>query len=146
MKYGFEACNDYQKSLNKIPVFSIEWLLQNNINHITKYEFTNKSELNSVISSYQDLIYQERIKRRDMENFLDKNKLSFQFYIIKPNEGYSKHECEECTNYGYFSYKKCMICDYKTCLDHFYCCKCKIPIVMIYYRNIDDQILEKIEN
>lgn len=48
MEYGFKALGDYRKCKYKMPVFSLEWLLFENLSNLHKIEFDKNNHVKEV--------------------------------------------------------------------------------------------------
>ena len=87
------------------------------------------------------LISKENRSRKNKQLNFDKNNFSYQIFEIDDKEPYYNLECDECTNYGYFSYMMCNNCKVKMCLNHNFPCyhfyKNKaLTKILLYYRNL----------
>lgn len=135
IKFGLEAVDDYNKEESKIPVFSIEWLIHQNLQRgQTKFSSSQKSLL-LMTQMYQELIEEEKRRRINTEMNLNERKIKYSIHRIPSyDESYLDKECFVCRNYAYFSYQNCKMCKSITCLIHK--CNCKVARLELNYREL----------
>ena len=124
-----------------MPVFSIEWLLMNNLDYLNTSKLVNVSDkikviqvLNFQFKAVLNEYIKEEIKNRSyVENYKGTKKMTL---LLDKKINYEKFECDLCTSYGYFSFYECDNCDFEGCLEHFPNCKskCEKSNFLIYYR------------
>eukprot|EP00344_Euplotes_crassus_P012057 CAMPEP_0196998582 /NCGR_PEP_ID=MMETSP1380-20130617/3931_1 /TAXON_ID=5936 /ORGANISM="Euplotes crassus, Strain CT5" /LENGTH=633 /DNA_ID=CAMNT_0042415199 /DNA_START=28 /DNA_END=1929 /DNA_ORIENTATION=- len=167
LDYGLKSLNVYLKTREKVPVFSIDWIVVENIRSIAygdehdgphvKFDDVMTLQVKGkplrynakldLWNFYVDNILAKELCERAMirSHFNDKKSL-FKTTIKKfPKEQVESKdniECFYCIHLCYLSYVKCMRCKKIYCISHELQCGCPQERIKIFERYSDEQLMK----